>query len=421
MSIIALGEHGSGKSTIMGRLFHELKDEPLGNSKHLNETSENLVDFAKKMEYSAQPRESSQPQSISKRYIQLKDVSLTLIDVYNFRKYKKHLLCAASQSDVALLVVSARKTDFERILSKDSATVQHALIAFTIGIRRVIVAVNQMDVTDGVAWNNRRFSHIKSQMTQLLEKIGFNCKRLVFVPLSGRSGDNLTCESKHMDWFFGGSLLQAIKNLSHLDRTDKSQKPFRLTITQIRRLTNGTTVAIGRVHSGQIDLGSDVVFSSGLVSKVTSIQVFGQSRATACEGDHIGYTFEPANGPAPKSGDVVSCLSSPVKQAKSFVAQIMVLGDTGRFKRGYCPVVNCHAANVSCKVLKLLNKINPKSGRIVQENPEFLQKGDCARVEFKPTIGMSVQTCRVCPRLGKIFIRENKRILAIGVVTKVNY
>lgn len=419
LSIIALGDHGSGKSTLLGRLLHEVEKKRDPGSESQNTPSGKNLNFAKLMEFPKNPKKGTKPESISHKCMRLGQWSCSLIDVYKFRNYNRHLLSALSQAEAALLVVSAQKSASDRALAKHSVTVEHALAAFTVGIRRVIVAVNKMDATRKCAWNNQRFSTIKSQMTHLLEKIGFNFKQIVFVPVSGRTGDNLVGQSENMRWFFGGTLLDAIQNLPRNYSSHK--RPLRITINKTLKKWGGACVAIGKVQSGQMDVGAKVLLPSGLISEVASIQMFGENRATAREGDNIGFVLKQIDQKLIKSGDVVSCTQFPAKEAKSFVIQILVTGDVGRMKKGFRPVINCHSANVSCTFQEILNIIDTKTGTIIRAHPDRLEKGNCARVLLVPSKRICVEKCRDFPRLGKVFIRENKQIVAVGVVTRVNY
>src|ERR1700692_2178153 len=124
----------------------------------------------------------------------------TVIDAPGHRDFIKNMITGTSQADCGILIIAAGTGEFEAGISKDGQTREHALLAFTLGVRQLIVAINKMDTTK---WSGDRYEEIVKEVSSFIKKIGFNPKSVPFVPISGWHGDNMLEESTNMPWFKG--------------------------------------------------------------------------------------------------------------------------------------------------------------------------------------------------------------------------
>ena len=134
---------------------------------------------------------------------------VTIIDAPGHRDFIKNMITGTSQADCAVLVVSAATGEFEAGISNNGQTREHALLAFTLGVKRVIAAVNKMDSTHP-PYCETRYEEIRREMSALLTNVGWMSSRISTVPISGWNGDNLVEVSPNMPWFKGSSLLEAL-------------------------------------------------------------------------------------------------------------------------------------------------------------------------------------------------------------------
>ena len=117
---------------------------------------------------------------------------VTVIDAPGHRDFIKNMITGTSQADCAILIIATGIGEFEAGISKDGQTREHALLAFTLGVRQLIVACNKMDTCK---WSEDRFNEIVKETTNFIKKVGYNPKAVPFVPISGWHGDNMLEDS----------------------------------------------------------------------------------------------------------------------------------------------------------------------------------------------------------------------------------
>lgn len=132
---------------------------------------------------------------------------VTIIDAPGHRDFIKNMITGTSQADCAILVVAAGVGEFEAGISKNGQTREHALLAFTLGVKKLIIAVNKMDAVD---YSEKRFQEISSEMKAYIKKVGYNPDTVNIVPISGWVGDNMLEPSPNMPWYKGPTLLASI-------------------------------------------------------------------------------------------------------------------------------------------------------------------------------------------------------------------
>lgn len=155
---------------------------------------------------------------------------VTIIDAPGHRDFIKNMITGTSQADCAILIVAAGTGEFEAGISKNGQTREHALLAFTLGVKQLIIAVNKMDA---VHYDEKRFNEISSEMKAYIKKVGYNPEKVNIVPISGWVGDNMLESSSNMTWYKGPTLLQCIDLIE--PPTRPVDKPLRLPL-QVRAL-----------------------------------------------------------------------------------------------------------------------------------------------------------------------------------------
>ncbi len=161
---------------------------------------------------------------------------VTVIDAPGHRDFIKNMITGTSQADCGILIVAAGTGEFEAGISKNGQTREHALLAFTLGVKQLIIGVNKMD---SVEYNEARFKEICTEMKNYIKKIGYNPDNVPIVPISGWQGDNMIEPSSNMSWYKGWSaggktgktLLEAIDYIEPPKRP--FEKPLRLPVQVI--------------------------------------------------------------------------------------------------------------------------------------------------------------------------------------------
>merc|ERR1712004_327818 len=182
----------------------------------------------------------------------------TIIDAPGHRDFIKNMITGTAQADAAVLIVAAGVGEFEAGFSKEGQTREHALLAQTMGVKQMVVAVNKMDDTS-VNYSQARYDEIKSELTAYLKKVGYNVANIPFIPISGWVGDNMIEASDNMNWYSGPTLLQALDALRPPKRP--VDKPLRLPLQDVYKIGGIGTVPVGRVETGVIKPGMTVVFA----------------------------------------------------------------------------------------------------------------------------------------------------------------
>lgn len=314
--------------------------------------------------------------------------------------------------------MDASKGAFEAGISKEGQTREHALLAHTLGVKQMIVCVNKMD-DKFVQYSQDRFNEVKVEVTTMLKNLGYKTERIPFVPISGWEGDNMIEKSPNLPWYTGPTLVEALDNLHPPKRP--TEKPLRVPIQDVYKISGIGTVPVGRVETGIMKPGMHINFApTSIESEVKSIEMHHVNLAQAEPGDNIGFNVKNVAVKDIHKGYVASNIAHhPASAVESFDAQVMILNHPGKIYSGYTPVIDCHTAHIACCFTELKQKIDRKTGEVVEENPTFIQKGDACLVTIEPMKPMCVEPFTDFAPLGRFAVRDMKRTVAVGIVKSV--
>merc|ERR1719308_233716 len=358
---------------------------------------------------------------------------VTIIDAPGHRDFIKNMITGTSQADCGVLIIASGTGEFEAGISKNGQTREHALLAYTLGVKQLIVAVNKMDSTEP-PYSQARFEEIKKEVTSYIKKIGYNPETVAFVPISGWHGDNMLETSTNMGWFkgwekkdpkkkdsklTGTTMLQALDSIAPPERP--TDKPLRLPLQDVYKIGGIGTVPVGRVETGKIKPGMVVAFApGGLTTEVKSVEMHHTAMDEALPGDNVGFNVKNVSVKEIRRGNVCSdSKNDPPKECKNFNAQVIVLNHPGEIKNGYAPVMDCHTAHIACKFEEILKKCDRRSGKELEAFPKSIKNGDAAIVEMAPSKPMSVEAFSDYPPLGRFAVRDMRQTVAVGVIKAV--
>ncbi|KAL0158674.1 hypothetical protein M9458_046750, partial [Cirrhinus mrigala] len=278
-------------------------------------------------------------------------------------------------ADCAVLIVAAGVGEFEAGISKNGQTREHALLAYTLGVKQLIVAVNKMDSTEP-SYSEKRYDEIVKEVSAYIKKIGYSPASVPFVPISGWHGDNMLEPSSNMPWFKGWKLdrkeqhASGVTLLEALDTimppTRPTDKPLRLPLQDVYKIGGIGTVPVGRVETGILRPSMVVTFAP--VNITTEVN-------EALPGDNVGFNVKNVSVKDIRRGNVCG---------DRFTAQVIILNHPGQISAGYSPVIDCHTAHIACKFAELKEKIDRRSGKKLEDNPKSLKSGDAAIVDMIP-------------------------------------
>lgn len=304
---------------------------------------------------------------------------VTVIDAPGHRDFIKNMITGTSQADCAVLIVAAGTGEFEAGISKNGQTREHALLAYTLGVKQLIVAVNKIDTTEP-PYSQARFEEIQKEVSAYVKKIGYNPATVPFVPISGWNGDNMIEASTNTTWFKGwnierkGQKMDGKTLLQALDAmeppTRPTDKPLRLPLQDVYKIGGIGTVPVGRVETGIIKPGMVVTFApANLTTEVKSVEMHHEALTEAFPGDNVGFNVKNVSVKELRRGYVAGdSKDNPPKGTEEFNAQVIVLNHPGQISNGYTPVLDCHTAHIACKFRDIKEKIDRRSGKKLEGN-----------------------------------------------------
>jgi elongation factor 1-alpha len=412
LNLVTIGHVDHGKSTLVGRLLYDtgsIKDEELRKLKELaKELKKETFEFAYVMDKLKEERQRGLTIDIMHRRFDTPKYYFTVIDAPGHRDFVKNMITGASQADAAILVCSAKEGVQEQ-------TKEHVYLAKVLGINQLVVAINKMDA---VNYDEAKYKEVKADVEKLLKTVGYDTSKILFVPVSAYKGDNVVKKSENMKWYTGPTFVEALDTLQVPPKP--VDKPLRLPVQDVYSITGIGTVPVGRVETGVLKVGDTVVFEpAGIKAEVKSIEMHHEPIQEAKPGDNVGFCVRGVSKTDIKRGDVVGHPDNPPTVAKEFTAQIIVLYHPNVITRGYTPVFHCHTAQVACKIVDILKKIDPKSGAVLQENPDFIKTGDAAVIKCVPTKPLVIESSKNFPEMARFAIRDMGQTIAAGVCLEV--
>jgi elongation factor 1-alpha len=435
INIVVIGHVDSGKSTTTGHLIYKCggidKRTIEKFEKEAQEMGKGSFKYAWVLDKLKAERERGITIDISLWKFETAKYYITIIDAPGHRDFIKNMITGTSQADCAVLVVAAGVGEFEAGISKNGQTREHALLAYTLGVKQLIVGVNKMDSTEP-PYSEARFEEIKKEVSAYIKKIGYNPEIVPFVPISGWHGDNMLEPSPKMAWFKGWTVKKADKKdytgvtiMEALDNIDPpkrpTDKPLRLPLQDVYKIGGIGTVPVGRVETGIIKAGMIVTFAPvNLTTEVKSVEMHHQALEEAQPGDNVGFNVKNVSVKDIRRGNVAGdSKNDPPKETEEFKAQVIIMNHPGQISAGYAPVVDCHTSHIACKFRELLEKIDRRSGKKIEDNPANVKAGDAAIVEMVPQKPMCVESFVEYPPLGRFAVRDMRQTVAVGVIKSV--
>lgn len=264
INIVVIGHVDSGKSTSTGHLIYICGGIDQRTLEKFQKEAELIGKgsfcFAWILDKLKSERDRGITINITLTQFETAKYHYTIIDAPGHRDFIKNMITGTSQADCAILMISAQGGEFEAGISKEGQTKEHALLAYTLGVREMIVCLNKMD-HPSVNYSEERFNEIVSEAKIFLKNAGYKPEKIPFVPISGWTGENMKEKSEKLAWYKGPTLLGALDNLPVPARP--FDLPLRLPINDIYKISGVGTVPVGRVETGIIKSGMIIAFCPG--------------------------------------------------------------------------------------------------------------------------------------------------------------
>lgn len=418
LNMVIIGHVDHGKSTLMGRILLETGQFP----EHMiekyrekaKEKGKETFAFAWIFDNLKEERERGLTIDVAHKRFDTDKYYVTIIDAPGHRDFVKNMITGTSQADAAILVVAAP----EGVMAQ---TKEHMFLARTLGVKQLIVAINKMDDTKP-AYDKNRYEEVKNEVSKLAKSVGYKTDQIQFLPVSAFKGDNVAEDKGNLDWWDGTSVLGAI------DKFEEPEKPIdlplRWPIQDVYSIKGVGTVPVGRIETGVLKPGTKLSFQpsnkpGGATGEAKTIEMHHEEISEATPGDNVGVNMRGVSKKDIRRGDVAGPVDNPPTVAKAFKAQIMVLDHPSVITKGYTPVFHVYTAQVACRFDEIEKKLDPKTGEVKEENPDFIKTGDAAIVKLVPTRPMVIEPSKEIPHLGRFAIRDMGQTVAAGVCLEV--
>jgi len=394
MNIVVIGHVDHGKSTLIGRLLYDSDSITEGRVAEIQKLAE---EYKKRFEFAyfldSFDDELKEERTIDSTGVMFKGKNLyTITDVPGHKEFIKNMLTGASHADAAVIVVAADEGIQEQ-------TRRHAFLIHMLGIKQVFVVVNKMDI---VGYKEEVFQTVKTRMAQLLAS--FDLRAMEFIPGSAMEGDNIYKPSQRMEWYHGPTLIAALDGV----KLNKEAKPLRF-VVQDNYLVDSDKVVIGRIESGELRRGDEVIFQpSGVKGKTEKIKVFGGELEKAEAGDCIGIVTRCK----PERGDIGGLVENAPVPSLEFLGEAVLLDNN--LRRGEVVELRCGTRRVRCEIKEILDKINSETGEVMEKYPAQINEHEAATIIFA-TEPIVVEKFSDIPELGR-FVLVRGRNIGAGVV-----
>jgi len=409
LNLVIIGHVDAGKSTLTGHLLLKkglVSDQEIHrNKKDAELVNKKSFEFAFIMDDDEQEREHGVTINVTRKTFNTEKYICALADAPGHRDFVPNMIGGAANADAAILVVDARKGEFESGFSESGQTREHALIVKSLGVGQLIVAVNKMDAT---GWSKDRFEEIQNILGNFLSKnVGFSKKCVTFIPVSGLSGENLTTRYNDKS----KSLLEAIDSLTIPKRA--TDKPCRVSISDVSNVQETKINCLAKVEAGTVQTGQIFHLQPSSLTDDFLVQVCGVYRDDDEEYENeiiqekenesfygiagetvgldlkpIGLKFEQVYG----SGMWLAEHKKPMKTGVKFRATILILGGDAQtydnvavppITKGFNVTLHIGTTEVTGKISKIISLIDKKTGNSLPGRVRCLLKGNAATVVIR--------------------------------------
>ena len=336
INIVVIGHVDAGKSTTTGHLIYKCggidKRTIEKFEKEATEQGKGSFKYAWVMDKLKSERDRGITIDISLWQFETPKYHFTIIDAPGHRDFIKNMITGTSQADCALLMIASPPGEFEAGISQEGQTREHALLAFTLGVKQMIVCINKMDEKT-VNFSEERYNEIKDETTKFLQKVGYKVtdkdNAIPFIPISGFNGDNMLEKSPNTTWYKGPILIEALDFLTPPKRP--TDKPLRLPLQDVYKIGGIGTVPVGRVETGILKPGMMVHFApSNMGSEVKSVEMHHEALQEAIPGDNVGFNVKGLNVKDIRRGNVAGdAKNDPPREVESFLAQVIIMNHPG--------------------------------------------------------------------------------------------
>ncbi|TFY77994.1 hypothetical protein EWM64_g6019 [Hericium alpestre] len=423
LSVVFVGHVDAGKSTMGGNiLFVTGMVDKRTMEKYEREAKEAgreswYISWA--LDSTPQERLKGKTVEVGRGYFETARRRYTILDAPGHKTYVPSMISGAAQADVAILVISARKGEFETGFEKGGQTREHIMLVKTAGVNKIVIVINKMD-DPTVEWSKARYEEIKERLSPFVRQAGYNLKTdVTWLPISAQTAANLKDRvSKSVcPWWDGPSLLEHLDQMPMVDR--KMMAPLMMPISE--KYKDLGTVAVGKIESGHVRKGDSLTLMPNRVSvEVAAMYNEMEDEVNmAVSGDNVRIRLRGVDDEDLSPGFVLTSPAKPVHAVRQFEAQLAILEHKNIICAGYSAVMHVHTLAEEVTLAALLHYFDKATGRKSKKPPQFAKRGQRVVALIETTAPICIERFQDYPQLGRFTLRDEGRTIAIGKVTKL--
>jgi len=427
LNVVFIGHVDAGKSTISGQVLYKtgMVDKRTitkfeKEAKDLNRESWFLAFI---MDTNEEERAKGKTVEVGRADFATKKRRFTILDAPGHSNYVPNMISGASQADVGVLVISARRGEFEAGFDKGGQTREHAMLAKTLGVNKLIVLINKMDEPT-VKWSKARYDQIQTSLKPFLRKYcGFKLRRDVeWLPMSGLTGDNLM-EPVSKDvcpWNESKPLLEMLDNIGLPGRDAKAE----LRIPVLDKYNDRGVIAMGKVECGTLVKGQYVTIQPMNVrAEVSAIFVEGAEEDVkesniAKPGESIRIRLKGISENDIHKGFVIcdECTGHAVVEFDARIQILELLEHRQLLTAGYTCVLHCHTVAEECSIVRLLSE---GQGKDKKKRPTFVKSHTVVVARVRVNRSVCLEEYSKSTQLGLFTLRDESRTIGVGRLLKI--
>lgn len=404
LNIVIVGHIDHGKSTLIGRLLIDTDSLPKDKFKEVKKVSRQLgreAELAYLADQLKEERERNITIDTTQIFFKTPKRDYVIIDTPGHPEFIKNMLTGAAQAECAILIIDVGEGIMEQ-------TRRHAYLINMLGINKIIIVFNKMDLVD---YQKERFENIKEELSNFLQTLQLNPS--YFIPVSAKEGVNISQGSYKLSWYKGPHLLKALESLAK-DIKIKG-RPLRFPVQDVYRIGSENLV-VGRIESGRIRQNQKVmILPQGLSGIVNKIKIFQRIKCCAREGESIGIILN--KNTFIKRGMVISQQEDAPSIINRFKGHIFCMS-AEPLEINKKAILRCATQEVGCSIEKIERKFNSSTLDFIEENAKKLYANEVGEAVFKTEESVVVEKFNFIEALGRFVIEDNKGIQGVGIIVE---
>ncbi|WP_417623862.1 adenylyl-sulfate kinase [Paremcibacter congregatus] len=407
LKIVIVGHVDHGKSTLVGRLFHDTGSLPDGKLEAIQAMCDQRglpFEYAFLMDAMQAERDQGITIDTSQIWFNTEQRDYVIIDAPGHTEFLKNMITGAASSEAAVLVIDAGEGVQEQ-------SRKHGYLLHLLGVKQIAIAVNKMDMID---YDQAKFDAIETEYRAYLTSIGVTPTYLI--PVSAREGDNIASRSTNMDWYQGPTLVEALDSFE--DTSLPVDAPLRFPIQDVYKFDERRILA-GRIESGTLKVGDELLFSpSNKKARIKSIEAWSvpEQPTSASAGASIGITLD--HQLFIERGELASHVATPPLETDVFTARLFWLAkDPLTVGKRY--TMKLHTGECQVEVQEIRTVINTDT--LSEGAGSELQRNSIGEVVLRARKMLALDGYDDVAATGRFVLIDSYNIAAGGVINMTGY